>query len=78
MTNVQLTRGIDALSIEAANVLVKKIIPLILVTIEDWSWRVRWTAASKFAQVVATFKDLEGIMDSLVPAYEKMLQDSEA
>ncbi len=78
MTKVQQTRGIDGLSIEAANVLVKKIIPLILATIEDRSWRVRWTAASKFASVVAAFKDLEGSMDSLVPAYEKLLQDPEA
>ena len=78
MTNVQQTKGIDGLSVEAVNVLVKKIVPLILATIEDRSWRVRWTAASKFADVVAAFKDLEGSMEALVPAYEKLLQDPEA
>ena len=70
----------DGLGIEAAHVLVKKIVPLITATIEDRSWRVRWTAASKFAEVIAAFEGLEGTMamDALVPAYEKLLQDPEA
>jgi serine/threonine-protein phosphatase 2A regulatory subunit A len=58
--------------------LVKRLLPLILATIDDRSWRVRWTAASKFADVIAGFDKLPGVMDSLVPAYEKLLQDPEA
>jgi serine/threonine-protein phosphatase 2A regulatory subunit A len=80
MALLQQNKSADGLSIEAANVLVKRIVPLIVATIEDRSWRVRWTAASKFAQVIEAFKDLEGTysMDTLVPAYEKLLQDPEA
>uniref|UniRef100_A0A7S2LEG3 Phosphatase 2A Regulatory Subunit A helical domain-containing protein n=1 Tax=Skeletonema marinoi TaxID=267567 RepID=A0A7S2LEG3_9STRA len=58
--------------------LVKRILPLIAATIDDRSWRVRWTAASKFADVVHAFKTLHGAMDALVPNYEKLLQDPEA
>jgi serine/threonine-protein phosphatase 2A regulatory subunit A len=58
--------------------LVKRILPLILATVDDRSWRVRWTAASKFAGVIAAFDKLPEAMDSLVPAYEKLLQDPEA
>lgn len=70
----------DALRIEAANVLLKKIVPLIAATIEDRSWRVRWTAASKFSNVIHAFKDLDDnfSMDILISAYEKLLQDPEA
>ena len=58
--------------------LVKRILPLIAATIDDRSWRVRWTAASKFADVVHAFKTLHGAMDALVPNYEKLLQAPEA
>jgi len=58
--------------------LVKRILPLIASTIDDRSWRVRWTAASKFAAVVHAFKTLHGAMDALVPNYEKLLHDPEA
>lgn len=61
-----------------SNALVKRILPLIVATIDDRSWRVRWTAASKFALVVKAFSSLNGTMDALVPAYEKLLQDPEA
>jgi len=60
------------------NTIVKRILPLIVSTIDDRSWRVRWTAASKFALVVQAFTKLDGTMDALVPAYEKLLQDPEA
>lgn len=60
------------------DMLVKRILPLIVATIDDRSWRVRWTAASKFADVVHAFSKLSGTMDALVPAYEKLLQDPEA
>jgi len=63
---------------EGSGILVKRILPLIVSTIDDRSWRVRWTAASKFAEVVKSFADLPDAMDSLVPAYEKLLQDPEA
>ena len=68
----------DSLSLQAASVLVKKIVPLLAATIEDRSWRVRWTAASKFADVIDAYKELEGTMDALIPAYERLLQDPEA
>jgi len=58
--------------------LVKRLVPLIVATIDDRSWRVRWTAASKFANVIAAFSALPEAIDSLVPAYEKLLQDPEA
>eukprot|EP00566_Odontella_aurita_P008355 CAMPEP_0113564216 /NCGR_PEP_ID=MMETSP0015_2-20120614/21495_1 /TAXON_ID=2838 /ORGANISM="Odontella" /LENGTH=667 /DNA_ID=CAMNT_0000466271 /DNA_START=185 /DNA_END=2188 /DNA_ORIENTATION=- /assembly_acc=CAM_ASM_000160 len=58
--------------------LLGRILPLIVATIDDRSWRVRWTAASKFADVVGAFSDLPNAVDSLVPAFEKLLQDPEA
>ena len=78
MTKVQTLKGRDNLSVAAADVLVKKIVPLIVATIDDRSWRVRWTAASKFADIVAAFEKLDGAIDHLIPAYEKLLQDPEA
>lgn len=60
------------------NMIVKRVLPLIVATIDDRSWRVRWTAASKFASVVQAFSTLDGTMDALVSAYEKLLQDPEA
>jgi len=64
--------------ISRIDTLVRRILPLIAATIDDRSWRVRWTAASKFAAVVHAFKTLHGAMDALVPNYEKLLQDPEA
>jgi len=61
-----------------ASMLVERILPLVVATIDDRSWRVRWTAASKFAEVVKSFVKLTGALDSLIPAYEKLLQDPEA
>jgi serine/threonine-protein phosphatase 2A regulatory subunit A len=58
--------------------LLRRILPLIVATIDDRSWRVRWTAAAKFADVIAAYDQLPDAMDSLVPAYEKLLQDPEA
>jgi len=58
--------------------LLQRVLPLIVSTIDDRSWRVRWTAAAKFADVVAAYDNLPKTMDSLVPAYEKLLQDPEA
>jgi len=59
-------------------ILTDRVLPLVVSTIDDRSWRVRWTAASKFADVVGSFSSLPGAMDVLVPAYEKLLQDPEA
>ena len=56
--------------------IVQRILPLIVATIEDRSWRVRWTAASKFADVMAAYAPAH--YDTLVPAYERLLQDPEA
>lgn len=58
--------------------LLKRIIPLIVATIDDRSWRVRWTAAAKYAAVITAYDQLPDVMDSLIPAYEKLLQDPEA
>lgn len=58
--------------------LLKRILPLVVATIDDRSWRVRWTAAAKFASVIKAYDQLADAMDSLVPAYEKLLQDPEA
>jgi serine/threonine-protein phosphatase 2A regulatory subunit A len=58
--------------------LVTRLLPLIVATIDDRSWRVRWTAAAKFADVIGAYNDLPNVMDALVPAYEKLLQDPEA
>jgi serine/threonine-protein phosphatase 2A regulatory subunit A len=60
------------------NSIVGRVLPLIVATIDDRSWRVRWTAASKFASVVHAYSGLDDSMDALVPAYEKLLQDPEA
>lgn len=78
MSKIQALKGRDDLSVAAADVLVKRIIPLIVATIDDRSWRVRWTAASKFADVVSAFEKIDGALDHLVPAYERLLQDPEA
>lgn len=57
--------------------LIGRLLPIIVATIDDRSWRVRWTAAAKFAEVIAGFDPLPNAMDSLLPAYEKLLQDPE-
>mmetsp|Transcript_10812 Transcript_10812/g.30968 ORF Transcript_10812/g.30968 Transcript_10812/m.30968 type:complete len:644 (+) Transcript_10812:172-2103(+) len=58
--------------------LIQRLLPLVVATIDDRSWRVRWTAAAKFAHVISAFDALPNVMDSLVPAYERLLQDPEA
>jgi len=58
--------------------LIRRLLPLIVATIDDRSWRVRWTAAAKFADVIRSYNALPGVMDLLIPAYEKLLQDPEA
>lgn len=58
--------------------MVKRLLPLIVATIDDRSWRVRWTAAAKFADVITAYSAVPNVMDSLIPAYEKLLQDPEA
>eukprot|EP00529_Nitzschia_sp_RCC80_P015281 CAMPEP_0113491478 /NCGR_PEP_ID=MMETSP0014_2-20120614/27576_1 /TAXON_ID=2857 /ORGANISM="Nitzschia sp." /LENGTH=704 /DNA_ID=CAMNT_0000385269 /DNA_START=209 /DNA_END=2323 /DNA_ORIENTATION=- /assembly_acc=CAM_ASM_000159 len=58
--------------------LVRRLLPLVVATIDDRSWRVRWTAASKFADIIKAYSPIAGTMDMLVPAYEKLLQDPEA
>jgi serine/threonine-protein phosphatase 2A regulatory subunit A len=58
--------------------LIQKLLPLIVATIDDRSWRVRWTAAAKFANVIKAYNPIPGAMDALIPAYEKLLQDPEA
>jgi serine/threonine-protein phosphatase 2A regulatory subunit A len=58
--------------------LVQRLLPLIVATIDDRSWRVRWTAASKFSNVIKGYNPIPGAMDALIPAYEKLLQDPEA
>ena len=59
-------------------ILVQRLLPLIVATIDDRSWRVRWTAAAKFADVIKAYNPIPGAMDVLIPAYEKLLQDPEA
>ncbi|CAB9509982.1 65 kDa regulatory subunit A alpha isoform [Seminavis robusta] len=58
--------------------LISRVMPLIMATIDDRSWRVRWTAAAKFNDVISAYDMLPGTMESLVPAFEKLLQDPEA
>lgn len=58
--------------------LIQRLLPLIVATIDDRSWRVRWTAAAKFADVIQAYNTIPGAMDALIPAYEKLLQDPEA
>jgi serine/threonine-protein phosphatase 2A regulatory subunit A len=58
--------------------LLRRVLPLVVATIDDRSWRVRWTAAAKFSNVVAAYDRLPDTMDTLIPAYEKLLQDPEA
>ena len=58
--------------------LLRQVLPLVLATIDDRSWRVRWTAAAKFAAVVKAYDVLPDAMDSLVSSYERLLQDPEA
>lgn len=58
--------------------LVQRLLPLIVATIDDRSWRVRWTAAAKFADIIKAYNPIPGAMDTLIPAYEKLLQDPEA
>lgn len=59
-------------------VLIQRLLPLIVATIDDRSWRVRWTAAAKFSNVIKAYNPIPGAMDALIPAYEKLLQDPEA
>lgn len=63
---------------DAEKSILQRVLPLVVATIDDRSWRVRWTAAAKFADLVQAYDRLPGAMDALVPAYEKLLQDPEA
>ncbi|GKY92608.1 protein phosphatase 2, regulatory subunit A [Mayamaea pseudoterrestris] len=63
---------------ESETALLKRVLPLIVATIDDRSWRVRWTAAAKFALVIKAYYQLPDAIDILVPGYEKLLQDPEA
>ena len=63
---------------EHERTLIQRLLPLIVATIDDRSWRVRWTAAAKFADVIKAYNPIPGAMDALIPAYEKLLQDPEA
>ena len=63
---------------EHEKTLIERLLPLIVATIDDRSWRVRWTAAAKFADVIKAYDPIPGAMNALIPAYEKLLQDPEA
>ena len=63
---------------ESETTLLKRVLPLIVATIDDRSWRVRWTAAARFAFVIQAYYQLPDAIDVLIPAYEKLLQDPEA
>jgi serine/threonine-protein phosphatase 2A regulatory subunit A len=76
MSNIVKEHGGPLEDVELA--LLQRILPLVVATIDDRSWRVRWTAAAKFANVIAAYDELPDVMDALVPAYEKLLQDPEA
>jgi serine/threonine-protein phosphatase 2A regulatory subunit A len=58
--------------------LLRRVLPWIVATIDDRSWRVRWTAAAHFAAVIHAYDLSPGALDTLIPAYEKLLQDPEA
>jgi len=58
---------------ECEIILLKRLLPLIVASVDDRYWRVRWTAAAKFADVVSNYDGLPSAMDSLVPAFEKLL-----
>lgn len=70
--------AVSMLSVPLPKNLMGRILPLIVATTDDRSWRVRWTAASKFAEVVNAFVGVEGAVEVLIPAFEKLLQDPEA
>ena len=53
---------------ECEIILLKRLLPLIVASVDDRYWRVRWTAAAKFADVVSNYDGLPSAMDSLVPA----------
>lgn len=76
--NTQPAEGATETLTETELGLLKRVLPLVLATIDDRSWRVRWTAAAKFASVVQAYDALPDVMDSLVPSYERLLQDPEA
>mmetsp|Transcript_14633 Transcript_14633/g.22608 ORF Transcript_14633/g.22608 Transcript_14633/m.22608 type:complete len:745 (+) Transcript_14633:114-2348(+) len=64
---------------EGMSIMLKeRILPLLIATVDDRAWRVRWTAASKFAEALAAYEDFDGAVQALIPAYEKLLQDPEA
>eukprot|EP00592_Proboscia_alata_P011276 CAMPEP_0194385826 /NCGR_PEP_ID=MMETSP0174-20130528/82716_1 /TAXON_ID=216777 /ORGANISM="Proboscia alata, Strain PI-D3" /LENGTH=851 /DNA_ID=CAMNT_0039174349 /DNA_START=108 /DNA_END=2663 /DNA_ORIENTATION=- len=76
MKNLLLSDGDH--SIDDHLVLYHRILPLLVATIDDRSWRVRWTVASKFSEAVGAFVGCDGAVESLVLAFEKLLQDPEA
>ena len=78
---IALGRAIFALEEQSDSgqvLLTERVLPLVVSTIDDRSWRVRWTAAAKFADVIKAYDLIPGAMDTLIPAYEKLLQDPEA
>ena len=61
-----------------ANLLIgERILPLVISLVDASSWRVRWTVASRYADLVTTFSDFTGTLPKLIPTFEKLLSDVE-
>ena len=75
---LQSNKADNEIDTEKESTLLQRILPLVEVGCDDRSWRVRWTAASKFGDLIKAFSNFQGSMDKLVPSYEKLLQDPEA
>ncbi|CAN0311863.1 unnamed protein product, partial [Laminaria digitata] len=54
----------------------KHILPVVLETAKDTSWRVRWSAANKFHELCAALGG-DATNEPMCGAYESLLQDSE-
>jgi serine/threonine-protein phosphatase 2A regulatory subunit A len=61
-----------------ASVLIgERILPLVISLVDASSWRVRWTAASRYSDIVTTFLPFAATLPMLIPAYETLLGDVE-
>jgi hypothetical protein len=56
---------------------VKRIVALFISSSEDRSWRVRWCAAAKIADLISSLEGLPEVIELCINAYEKLLIDPE-
>jgi hypothetical protein len=62
---------------KATLLICERVLPLVISLVDASSWRVRWTVASRYAELVSTFSTFTETLPQLIPTFEKLLSDVE-